>query len=149
MPGYCPPSSGSPCRPAFTFVLIFILVFSFLEKLIEVDCGENHRPPIQVAESRWILLANIFFSAWSSDWRGVGEIAGGRTTTKVRRFGTRLPQKTVGRFYPTSERRSRSLFLPPCNTCQARRSLNDSRNMRDASLVDESEATIVAHASGR
>jgi hypothetical protein len=33
---------------------------SFLEKLIEVDCGENRRPLSQVAESRWILLANIF-----------------------------------------------------------------------------------------
>jgi hypothetical protein len=46
--------------PALTLVLIFILVFSFLEILIEVDCGENRRPLIQVAESRWILLANIF-----------------------------------------------------------------------------------------
>jgi len=33
---------------------------SFLEKWIEVDCGENRRPLSQVAESRWILLANIF-----------------------------------------------------------------------------------------
>jgi hypothetical protein len=33
---------------------------SFLEKLIEVDCGENRRPLSQVGESRWILLANIF-----------------------------------------------------------------------------------------
>src|SRR5215475_9831824 len=33
---------------------------SFLEKWIEADCGENHRPLSQVAESRWILLANIF-----------------------------------------------------------------------------------------
>jgi hypothetical protein len=46
--------------PAFTFVLIFIFVFSFLEKWIEVDCSENRRPLSQVAESRWILLANIF-----------------------------------------------------------------------------------------
>src|SRR5215475_11581920 len=46
--------------PALTFDLIFIPVFSFLEKLIEVDCGENHCPLSQVAESRWILLANIF-----------------------------------------------------------------------------------------
>jgi hypothetical protein len=46
--------------PALTSVLIFILVFSFLEKLIEVDCGEYRRPLSQVAESRWILLANIF-----------------------------------------------------------------------------------------
>jgi len=37
-----------------------MFVFSFLEKWIEVDCGENRRPPSQVAESRWILLANIF-----------------------------------------------------------------------------------------
>jgi hypothetical protein len=50
---------------------------SFLESLIEVDCGENRRPLCEVAESRWILLANIF-SAWSSDWRGVGEIEGYR-----------------------------------------------------------------------
>ena len=35
-------------------------MFSFLEKWIEVDCGENRRPLSQVAESRWILLANIF-----------------------------------------------------------------------------------------
>jgi hypothetical protein len=41
-------------------VLIFILMVSFLEKLIEVDCGEYRRPLSQVAESRWILLANIF-----------------------------------------------------------------------------------------
>jgi len=33
---------------------------SFLEKWIEVDCGENRRPLSQVGESRWILLANIF-----------------------------------------------------------------------------------------
>ena len=33
---------------------------SFLEKWIEADCGENRRPLSQVAESRWILLANIF-----------------------------------------------------------------------------------------
>jgi len=46
--------------PAFTFVLIFILMVSFLEKWIEVDCGENRRPLSQVGESRWILLANIF-----------------------------------------------------------------------------------------
>ena len=46
--------------PALTFVLIFIFMVSFLEKWIEVDCGENRRPPSQVAESRWILLANIF-----------------------------------------------------------------------------------------
>ncbi len=46
--------------PAFTFVLIFMLVYSFLEKLIEADWGEKHRPLSQVAESRWILLANIF-----------------------------------------------------------------------------------------
>jgi len=37
-----------------------MFVFSFLEKLIEVDCGENHCPLSQVAESRWKLLANIF-----------------------------------------------------------------------------------------
>jgi hypothetical protein len=46
--------------PALTLVLIFILVVSFLEILIELDCGENRRPLSQVAESRWILLANIF-----------------------------------------------------------------------------------------
>jgi len=28
--------------PAFTFVLIFILMVSLLEKWIEVDCGEYH-----------------------------------------------------------------------------------------------------------
>jgi hypothetical protein len=33
---------------------------SFLEKLIEADCGERRRPLSQVAEPRWILLANIF-----------------------------------------------------------------------------------------
>jgi hypothetical protein len=41
-------------------VLFFILMVSFLEKWIEVDCGEGRRPLSQVAESRWILLANIF-----------------------------------------------------------------------------------------
>jgi hypothetical protein len=46
--------------PTLTLVLIFIFVFSFLEKLIEVDCGENRRSLSQVAESRWILLADIF-----------------------------------------------------------------------------------------
>jgi len=47
---------------------------SFLEKLIEVNCGENHCPLIQVGESYWILLLReYFFSAWSSDWRGVGD----------------------------------------------------------------------------
>jgi hypothetical protein len=56
-----PPTWISPLvAPALTSVLIFILVFSFLEKLIEVDCGEYRRPLSQVAESRWILLANIF-----------------------------------------------------------------------------------------
>jgi hypothetical protein len=35
-------------------------VVSFLEKLIEVNCGENRRLLSQVGESRWILLANIF-----------------------------------------------------------------------------------------
>jgi hypothetical protein len=35
-------------------------VFSFLEILIEVDCGKGRRPLSKVAESRWILLANIF-----------------------------------------------------------------------------------------
>jgi hypothetical protein len=55
------PMTTSPLEaPALTFVLIFIFVFSFLEKLIEVDCGENRRSLSQVAESRWILLANIF-----------------------------------------------------------------------------------------
>jgi hypothetical protein len=55
------PMTTSPLlTPAFTFVLIFILVFSFLEILIEVDCGEYRRPLSQVAESRWILLAYIF-----------------------------------------------------------------------------------------
>ena len=33
---------------------------SFLEKWIEADCGENHRPLSQVGESHWILLTNIF-----------------------------------------------------------------------------------------
>ena len=46
--------------PALTFVLIFILMVSFLEKWIEADCGENRRPLSQVGESHWILLANIF-----------------------------------------------------------------------------------------
>ena len=47
--------------PAFTCVLIFILMVSFLEKLIEVDCGENCRSLSKVGESHWILLtAQIF-----------------------------------------------------------------------------------------
>jgi hypothetical protein len=55
------PMTISPLlAPAFTFVLIFILMVSFLEKWIEVDCGEYRRPLSQVAKSRWILLANIF-----------------------------------------------------------------------------------------
>ena len=44
---------------------------SFLEKLIEIDCGEKYRSLSQVGKSRWILLLReYFFSAWSSDWRG-------------------------------------------------------------------------------
>jgi hypothetical protein len=42
LPSYCPPESGSLTLPAFTSVLIFILVFSFLEILIEVECGEEY-----------------------------------------------------------------------------------------------------------
>jgi hypothetical protein len=62
-----------------TFVLIFILVVSFLENLIEVDCGEGRSSLSQVAQSRWILLPReYFFSAWGSDWHGVGEFAGSR-----------------------------------------------------------------------
>jgi hypothetical protein len=46
---------------------------SFLEKLIEADCGERRRPLSQVGESHWILvLREYVFSAWSSDWRGFG-----------------------------------------------------------------------------
>jgi hypothetical protein len=47
-------------------------VFSFLENLIEVDCGEIRRALIQVGESRSILLREYFFSAWGYDWRGAG-----------------------------------------------------------------------------
>jgi hypothetical protein len=47
--------------PALTFVLIFILVFSFLENLIEVNCGEGRRSLSQVGESRRILLREYFF----------------------------------------------------------------------------------------
>src|SRR5215470_18270210 len=63
--------------PAFTFVLIFTVVFPFLEKWIEADCGENCRPLSQVAESRWILPSEYFFSEWSSDLRGAGEVSAG------------------------------------------------------------------------
>jgi hypothetical protein len=49
--------------PALTFVLIFIFMFSFLENLIEVDCGERRRSLSQVAQSRWILAREYFFSA--------------------------------------------------------------------------------------
>src|SRR5215467_7990729 len=35
--------------PALTLVLIFILYGSFLEKLIETDCGENHRSLVKLA----------------------------------------------------------------------------------------------------
>src|SRR5262252_10664382 len=38
-----------PILPAFTFVLIFTVVFSFLEKWIETDCGENHRSLVKLA----------------------------------------------------------------------------------------------------
>ena len=70
-------------------VLIFILVFSFLENLIEFDCGDDRRSLSQVGESRWILaLREYFFSAWSSDWRGVGEIAGRRTPQTQSRVHT-------------------------------------------------------------
>src|SRR5215470_14223445 len=62
----------SPSAPALTFVLIFILMVSFLEKWIKADCGENRRPLSQVGESPWILLANFFLSALSSDWPGAG-----------------------------------------------------------------------------
>jgi hypothetical protein len=69
---------------------------SFIENLIEVDCGENHRPLSQVAESRWILLANIFsahgvpIGAESASLRGV---ALSQTRSRVRArlfaFGSR------------------------------------------------------------
>jgi hypothetical protein len=49
--------------PAFTFVLIFILMVSFLEKLIEVDCGDGRHSLSQVGESRRILLPREYFSA--------------------------------------------------------------------------------------
>jgi MYXO-CTERM domain-containing protein len=62
--------------PAFTFVLIFILAFSFLEILRLIAARTA------LSESSWGIALDIaseyFFSAWSSDWRGVGEIAGCR-----------------------------------------------------------------------
>jgi hypothetical protein len=38
-------------------------VFSFLEILIEVDCGNDYRTLIQVGQSRWIWLPREYFSA--------------------------------------------------------------------------------------
>jgi hypothetical protein len=48
----------------FDHRLIFIFVLSFLENLIDVDCGEGRRSLNQVAEPRRILLHEYFFSAW-------------------------------------------------------------------------------------
>jgi hypothetical protein len=77
------PMTISPLlAPAFTFVLIFMFVFSFLEKLIEVDCGERRRPLSQVGESPWILLREYIFSvsgvpigAEMARWQVVGVLA--------------------------------------------------------------------------
>src|SRR5215468_7548230 len=65
---YCPPSQGSPCRPAFTFVLIFIAVFSFPLK-IEVDCGKSRRLPIQAKKTGEIASRKMFFRQLTSSIR--------------------------------------------------------------------------------
>jgi hypothetical protein len=82
-------------EPAFTCVLIFILVYSFLEILSLIAA---------MAVALLVKLLNragyywrIFFSVWSSDWRGVGEITGRHTVTNTkagfnaRLFALRLP----------------------------------------------------------
>ena len=45
--------------PALTFVLIFILVFSFLE-ILSLIAASTATLLVKWAESRWILLSNIF-----------------------------------------------------------------------------------------
>jgi hypothetical protein len=65
--------------PAFTCVLTFIFVFSFLE-ILSLIAAMAVAPLV-----KWLNRAGyyrrIFFSAWSSDWRGAGEIAGRRTAS--------------------------------------------------------------------
>jgi hypothetical protein len=51
-----------------TFVLIFIAVFSFLEKLIAAKAAA--RLVKSPNRAGYCYRVNIFFSAWSFDWRG-------------------------------------------------------------------------------
>ena len=82
-------------NPALTFVLTFILMVSFLENLIEVDCGDGRRSHSQVAQSRWIWLPREYFSAHGipigaeSERRQV--IALPRTRSRARLFSLPLP----------------------------------------------------------